>query len=250
MKKFKKIAALVLSVGMVAGGAVLSACSNNGEGDDGLTPDQIESIIKDEETWDKAFEDMDYANFSAHVSYQTSEEGEALNNYVEVTENGVHYKLDGGVEFYSIKNEDDTYSTYIKYYSEYTNQNKFVLLNDKSDTYFAGAKNETVIKVSYASYFDLFKYNKETNSYYYEGDIDVEAKDFDGQPLATISCFDITIKVSNNKIISVKSSYRIKDTEQATEDVQIMNTTWEYYDIGTTTVTVPQEVIDEATANT
>ncbi|MDE6850659.1 MAG: hypothetical protein K2J54_04960 [Clostridia bacterium] len=232
--------AVLLSVGVMTSAAALTACNGDGNG---VSTGDVQDIIKDEETWNAAFEEMDWVNLSMRASYDIDTgNGETArrNNRCEMTESAVHYIIDGYQEVYSMKNDDGTYTTYRKF----PYQNNFTLLNDTSDTYYEEMKLQLVIQVSYADYFELFTFDEETKSFAYTDEIEVIARwTVDGIiKEVTLLCRNNVIKTSKNKIIYIKSDYSAKEDEE----LSIQNASFEYFDIGTTVVEVPQSVIDNA----
>lgn len=242
----KRIVATLTGLGMVLAGVTLSACGENtDEGNlpaddtqlnngDGLTIGDIESVIQDEEAWGNAFENIAYTNYTMLVRY--SEQGHSTENYCEITENAVYVRQEFRT-YYSVKNADGTYTTYMNEQGDSSYEN-FVLLNDTSDEYFVGIKNESLIIVSYADYFDLFTYDGTTAAYSYSGEIATTVHDYSGTYEDELICYNIVVKVLNNRIIAISSDYRLDD--------ESFKGHFEYFDIGTTAVTVPQEIVDNA----
>ncbi|MDE7301016.1 MAG: hypothetical protein K2N47_02490, partial [Clostridia bacterium] len=240
MKKLKCLTAALLSVAVLVSGAALTACS----GDDGASTEDVKEIIKDEQTWDKAFEDIEWVNLSCKVSNEVDHgDGEGyqkLENYAKLTENAVYWKMgdprNNYGEGYSAKNSDGTYSTYLK---EYYNEDSFSLLDDTSDRYYQRIKIQVVLQVSYANYFELFRFEKDTNSYVYDGEIEVIARQAIGNKVeeATLICTNNVVKALNGKIVYIKSDYYVREHPEDTK-----NASFEYFDIGSTTVEIPDEV--------
>lgn len=228
MKKFllKTILACLCLISVVA----FAACAEEEE------IETADNIIQNDEAWNAAFENIDYTNFSMRVSIV--EEGNTTANYCEISETAVYYDVEYELTFYSIKNDDDTYTTYLV---DKTSESA-VELNDKTDEYFVGACTETVLKVSYADYFELFTYDEESCVYTYDGEIETTAYDFNGEALATVYCFNNVVKVEKNKIISIKSDYRFENNnyDEAT------HYSLEYFNIGSTEVKIPEWVINNA----
>ncbi|MCM1439211.1 MAG: hypothetical protein NC131_08415 [Roseburia sp.] len=257
MRKFNRVLAFALGVGIVAGGvAALSGCSN--DNGDGLTQEQVESMVKDETIWNQAFDDLDYTNFTLKIHYETSD-GDLIDNFAKITPDGIYCKTDGvdkndyGISVkliyagqivsgvYAVKNANETYTTYL------SDGTKWWLSEDTTDSDILTLKNQLVLRVSYANYYDLFNFDEKTLIYHYDGVIDVEAQGSEGESIGTLACTDITVKAASGKIVSVKSKYSVKDGGE--EAGEVLNASFEYYDIGTTEVKVPKDVIDEATAN-
>lgn len=243
----KKILAGVLAIASAVSVFSLSACvENENDNDGGLDKDTVETIIKDEETWNKAFENIEYTNFSIRVKIKFPEMKEPHINYVEVTPNAVYYNIESQTEFYSVKQENGTCKTYLKGWDIYNDfkeypQTYFTVLSNSSSEYLLGAQTETVFKVSYADYFDLFTYDKENAAYTYNGVIETTAYAYDGSEIGELYCTNTVIKVENNKIVYIRSDYtRDNFQEEGIEE------SFEYFNIGSTVVKVPEEVIANA----
>lgn len=244
MKKLKCLMAALLSVGILASGAALTACGGN---DDGVSTDDVKEIIKDQQTWDKAFEDIDWVNLSCHVSYDIERDGEGTvrnENYAKLTETAMYWKMGAYSEGYSSKNSDGAYSTYVRYGGD----ENYTLLNDTSDRYYQELKLQLVLQVSYADYFELFDYDEETKSFVCNDEIEVTVKLVAPGGVIeedTMVCTNNVIKALNGKITYIKSDYNF-----ISGDGMANNASLEYYDIGSTVVHIPDEVKDNAVPET
>lgn len=235
MKKFATaLLTLVLALCCALG---FAACE-----DENGKIENLDSVIQNEEAWDTAFENIDYTNFSMRVSMV--DEDDTIINYCEISETAVYFDMGYEHEFlryrtfYSIKNNDATYTTYrVDKVSKSAAE-----LNDKTDKYFVGACTETVLKVSYADYFGLFTYDEEKGVYTYDGEIETTAYDFNEEELGTIYCFNNEVKVEKNKITSIKSDYRFEN-DNYNENTYY---SFEYFNIGITEVKIPEWVINNA----
>lgn len=231
----KKILACLLTVISLVTLVFVSAC-------DELDLGYVSTIIKDEKAWNEAFDNLTYVNLTGVASI-TDENGTQTNS-VKVTKDAVYYNVEGQTEFYSVKQNDGTYKTYLKgydlYADKYYSSNSFTLLNDKTDLYVTKATREAVLKVSFANYFELFAYNEATLSYTYSGEIETTAYMYDGKTTFTeqIICTNTEIKVENNKIVYIKSNYTYDGLTS-----QGGKATLEYSNIGKTVVDLPEEVV-------
>ena len=261
MKKLKGIVAALLSVSVIASGAALTACGGNDDGEGGSNVKPI-----DEQTWKAAFEELDYTNFS----FRSNTGIEAM-----IGENVVYCKLQRDDEYlneyYSVKNEDGTSVTYRKTYMKNNNMPDDSTINDAqyfidfSTTFeqaVASAKAMVTLEVSYEDYYNSFTYNESKQEYVYNGVIavsDTYKNVEDGiDDTQTFYFVDHNLKISNNKIVSYSSRLNgyscecrcdlNKQPDHSETDAEY-DMSLEYYNIGTTSVTVPPEVIAEATAN-
>lgn len=194
---------------------------------------EIESVIDGEAAWNSAFDNLQFLNFSMYVYFYY--EDSTHTNYCRVTENSAYYRIEDSTEFYTVRNDDGTCSTYAYRYDV----ENYVLLEDTSDTYLVGAQTETVVKISYVNYFDLFTYDEATGSYRYDGEIEATYYDFDGSEQGTLHCINNEIKVANGQITYIACDYDFS-SDGAFDQSFI------YFDIGLTEVTIPQEIIDTA----
>ena len=202
---------------------------------------EIETVVKDETSWDNAFTNLELLNFSMEVHFP---EGHV--NFCTVTETSAYYHIEGGTEFYTVKNEDGTCTTYYR-----SGEGRpFILLEDTSDTYLVGAQTETVIKISFENYYQNFVYDEEQSSYLYDDILETTAYDFDGEPFdRQMYCFDNVVKVADGEIHYISCSYYFEGyfDEEDDFDYKAEECPWfVYYDIGRTTMTIPNEIIDNA----
>lgn len=270
MKTLKKILALALGAAMVAGGAALSACSDgegSGNGNSNLSGEEGSetgggSSELNEQTLKSALKNLTFDNVSVkEVSYNLLESGNAMvfESYFNISENGFYAILGGGycvdkdgnrddytpaIE-YCVKNNDDTYSRYYTYFEPYK------LENGVTETYVQYMINQFIFKYQLKDYADLFTFDGATSTYNYVGEISAEI--VGDEEVIDIVFSDTTVKTNDGKIEYIKliSTTDIEKEEDYMGDKYVeFRHTLEYYDIGTTTVEVPKEVIDEATANT
>ncbi len=233
----KKVLSCILAVISLVSLVFLSAC-------DELNLGYVSTIINDEKAWNEAFDNLTYANFTAVINY--SDESGSTTNSVKVTKDAVHYNIEGQTEFYSVKQNNGTYKTYLKGYDLYADRyyysNGFTLLNNKTDLYITKAKREAVLKVSFANYFELFTYNEATSSYSYSGEIETTAYLYGDLTIETekVICTNNEIKVENGKIVYIKFNYTYDNAHEG------WNATGEYFDIGKTVVNIPREVVNNS----
>lgn len=209
---------------------------------------EIETVVKDETSWDNAFTNLEMLNFSMEVHFP---EGNV--NFCTVTETSAYYHIEGGTEFYTYKNEDGTCTTYFRLRETMP----FILLEDTSDTYLVGAQTETVIKISFENYYQNFVYDEEQGAYLYDDLLETTAYYFDGEPYGDqMYCFDNVVKVVDGEISYISCSYYFDDyfdyndsesDEESDFDYREQECPWfVYYNIGMTTMVIPDEVIENA----
>ena len=195
---------------------------------------EIKSEVDDAVSWNEAFKNFKLTNFSMDVNFVYGEGGKHTNHCV-VTENEAYYCIPDSQEFYTVPNGDGTYTTYIRNRST----DKFIKLNDTSNTYLLGAQVETVIQVSFEDNFEKFTYDAETASYLCEEAIAADYFDFDGDKIGTMYCYNNIVKIADGKISYIEASYYFEESDMGTMS-------FKYYNIGMSAVEVPQSVIDEA----
>ncbi len=206
--------------------ALFTACDDeNNAADD----DAIYTVTEDD--WKNAYDNLELLNCSLEIIFP----GGTINK-AKITETGVYYLIEDYIEFYSVKTADGTYNTYLRYFDN-GNQADFALVPDTSDAYITRARDEMILRISFADYFDLFTYDEATKCYKCESTIQAVAQSFDGEDFMTLYCFDTVIKTEYGKIVSISFIYNTDgdlngETAKAT-----------YYDIGTTSVEVPSDIL-------
>lgn len=198
---------------------------------------EINNKVDDSVQWDDAFKNFELTNFEMKVLYE--EEGKEMENHCIVTDKVVFYHIEGYEKFYSEKTNDG----YIVYEYDYET-NKFNKYNDPEGFYFIGASTETVLRISFATYFDKFVYDEETKSYICEEELVSDALDWDGTVYGQVLSLHTTVKVENGKIVEISSRYTFIYPDGERDDVE---QSFKYYNIGKATLEIPQDVIDAAT---
>ena len=143
---------------------------------------KADSTVDSALEWDAIFDSFKLTNFSIDV-YLGGKENPAYTNQCIITENGVYYCIEGGRQFYVVKNADGSYDGY-----GYNLGTKtfFILPEDNCEEYFIGATRETVIQINFAENFDKFTYNAETGSYYSDQVIEAVYYSFSVLPSALV----------------------------------------------------------------
>lgn len=206
---------------------------------------KIDSVIKDETTWDSAFSNLELMNFTMDVYFYYNGIVEH-HNYCEVTDTSAYYHIEDGMEFYTAKNTDGTCTTY--YRSD--EAQSFMLLNDTSDTYLVGAQTETIVHISFADYFEYFTYNEEEGTYTYDGVIRATVYEFDGEAYTEeMYCYNNVVKVADGKITYIACDYYFVSADGTTEfdpATSERTASFIYANIGMTEVSVPKSVTESA----
>ena len=206
----------------------------------------IDTVIKNEVSWNQAFDNLELVNFSMFVYFKGP--GITRTNHCKVTPTSAYYHIDGSREFYTIKNADGTCTTYDRNSGAYNDSySGFILRSDTSDTYLKGAQTETVINVSYADYYELFTYDESQGAYIYDGEVECTAYKFDGTEYdAKLICYNNVVKVADGQITHVSADYYFEGRQY--ELPEGYSQSFEYYNIGITELTIPHNVIQNATA--
>ncbi|MDE6691474.1 MAG: hypothetical protein K2K04_05825 [Clostridia bacterium] len=253
MKKFRLFMAALLSAGVMASGAALTACNGDGEGGANTKP-------IDEQTWQAAFDELDYTNVSFRPNVSDAD------SIVMLSENAAYYKFQRGDEYldeiYSVKNDDGTYTNYSKHFNgspngyETIENTTFSCSIDSYGLAFNYGKEAITVKISYKDDYNEFNFDKDLQAFVYNDVIEVEHIFYeelsDGSlhyDISTFNCVDNVVKISNDKIISCSFrgiSYscvcHCTYEDHNTSNIEV-NTTCEYYDIGTTVVEIPEELL-------
>ena len=195
---------------------------------------EVTTQIENATQWNSAFENFELTNFSMKVFLGNRNSDEEPRHCI-VTDDAVYYCIPEGRTFYSEKNADGTYTTYQKNHDI----GKFVKLNDTSDTFYVAAHTEPVIRISFANNFDKFVYNAEDGSYRCDTTLDAQFTDFSGKDWNALYCYNSVIRVKDGEIIYIECEYNF-NTESEDRSYFI------YYNIGSTVLTIPEEVINSA----
>ncbi len=205
----------------------------------------INSIVSNEATWDQAFDNLSFVNYSVTVSI--TNKGQSQVNHVEVGDTAAHYEIPEFIEFYTAKGDDGAYATYINYQGYGATYNGFAKLSDNTtDEYYVTAATEALLQITFAENFEKFTYDKEQGAYVCADEIGATMFDGEGNPLPeTMTCYNCVVKVADGKITHVEADYYLGEALE--ED---MSYHFRYYNIGLTEVVVPQSVIDSAVEKT
>lgn len=252
MKKFKLFMAALLSVSVMASGAALTACNGNGGEGSGDKP-------MDEQTWKAAFDELDYTN----VTFRNGSNDDFI---IMLSENAAYYYLRIDDEYldeiYSVKNEDGTYTNYYKHFTgspngyETIENTTFSCTIDSYGRAFNYGKEAITIKISYKDDYNHFIYDKDLQAFVYRDVIEAEHTFYeelsDGSlhyDISTFKCVDNVVKFSKDKIIlcsfkgiSYSCVCHCTYEDHNASNIEV-NTTCEYYDIGTTVVEIPEELL-------
>jgi hypothetical protein len=207
----------------------------------------VDDKVENATEWDAVFGNFELTNFSMHVYF--SSEGKVLHtNYCIVTEYGIYYHIEDGVEFYLVKENGQWigYEKEFNYGTDTIDDGTFKLMTESQtelQELYEGACRETVLQISFAENYDKFVYDAQTGSYRSGGTIIATAYDIDGEEYPQkLHCVNSVVNVVNGEIMYIASDYYFNENSE-------MDTSFIYENIGHSEFSVPQYVIDEAKAN-
>lgn len=201
-----------------------------------VNEEKVDTVVDNAVAWNEMFKNFKLTNFTMDVFL--TRDGQTKNNHCVVTESSAYYHIEGSTEFYTVKNDDDTCTTY---YKNFDNEGRFEKLKDTSNEYLVGAQTEPVIQVSFEENFEKFTYDSKTASYVCKEEIECIYYDFKGTENGTLICYDNVVKITDGKISYIEAKYYMKGDEERDYDYSFI-----YYNIGISAVTIPQDVIDGA----
>lgn len=195
---------------------------------------KVKTEVDDALAWDNAFKNFRLTNFTMDVFLVSGDY--THNNHCIVTETAAYYCIPDSKEFYTIPNEDGTYTTYFRRDSDAP----FTILADTSTEYLIGAQTETVIQISFEKNFEKFTYDAETASYVCTDTLEANYYSFEGELYGTLYCYNNVVKITDGKISYIEADYHIDSMD---EDDKC---SFRYYNIGMSAVEVPQDVSKDA----
>ena len=212
----------------------------------------VDTTVDNAASWDETFQGFKLENFTMKVYIGGKNNPQGVNHCI-VTNDAVYYHLARAVEYYALKNAD---GSYVLYYSEYDynynnntyTKDQFYYVNGEfAKECLEGAKVETVLQISFATNFDKFTYDSATGTYRASELIAAKYYDQDGRELGTLYCYNSEVKVVNGKISSISCDYLFpEDNGQIPAIPETPEYSLEYYNIGISQVSVPEEIVKNA----
>lgn len=208
---------------------------------------KVDSKVEDDVEWDNVFEGFKLTNFTMNVHWE-DEDGDTQDNHCIVTENAVYYHIPGSVEYYAVRSADGSCIAYVSMYNydyETGNRTKMPFIKgtgEAAEQLLVGAQYETVLQISFAENFSKFTYDAASATYSSTEEIAANFLDEDGSVLGQLYCFNSKVKVVNGEIYYISSDYTFHEEYEENDSYS-----FEYANIGVSSVTIPQEVIDGAT---
>lgn len=218
----------------------------------------VDSTLDDALDWNDAFQNFKLTNFTMKVYFEKENEPTHVNHCI-ITETVVYYHLPESVEYYARKNSDGTYELYMSRYEPIYNEQteKYTYKKLPFEKYtgefaqqgFERARVETVLQISFADNFDKFTYDSATATYRANDLIEATYFDGHGERLGELYCYNNEVKVINNSIQSISCDYRFDISGEENEDYYDKHSL-EYYNIGISQLSIPEEIIKNAVPGT
>ena len=197
---------------------------------------EIDSNIDSAIEWNEMFEAFELTNYSLNICFEKDENGEWITtNHCEVDANGAHMNMRGNLA-YTKTTDGQTYVTYSKALLE----DNFVKYKDQSKQYYDYIVEETVLEISFLDNYEKFTYNEEKGIYECKEVIVAKAHYYekDKEP-DDIYCRYSAVVVVNGKISSIYAEYSFESLDSSISY-------FEYYNIGSTVVSIPEYVVETA----
>ncbi len=195
---------------------------------------KVDTQLDNATDWNETFENFELTNFSMYVYINGVDDEDT--RHCMVDSDTVYYCIPNSREFYSQKNSDGTYTTYVKNWEN----DKYEIRDDHTEEWFVAGATEPIIRVSFADNFDKFTYDAETASYTCSEAIEAEYTNFSGTSWQKLYCYNSVIKVNDGKITYIECDYNFNLDSTGTKSSFI------YYNIGITDFSVPPQVVAEA----
>ena len=213
----------------------------------------VDTTVDNAVSWDQTFQNFKLTNFTMKVYIGGRTNPEQVNHCI-VTDDAVYYHLARAVEYYAIKKAD---SSYILYYSEYdyipnsdnhySKQPFYYVTGDFAEECLEGAKIETVLQISFAENFNKFTYDSATATYRASELIAAKYYSQTGIEIGTIYCYNNEVKIVNGMISSISCDYLFPEGDEAPTIPETPEYSLDYYNIGVSQVSVPEEIVNNAT---
>ena len=196
---------------------------------------QNASPVQDAATWDTAFDNLALTNFSVTI-VQRIYYGYSETRHCVLTEDGAYYFQSNIGDYYTKADENGVFVTYYRPYGELS----FASVKDTDGYFWNTVKPMMTYNVSLKGYFDKFIYDAETGSYICEEVLEIALGTASSDETGTAYCDKIIVQFVNGKIRTLIIDFRTG--ADATLPVHTIG----YFNIDTSVVEIPQEVIDEA----
>jgi len=196
---------------------------------------QNASPIKDAAAWDSAINDLTMTNYSATM-IRRGNYGESQTRHCVFTEDGAYFHYSYTGDYYTKVDADGRFATYYRPWGELS----FMIVEDVEGHLWDTVNELMTYNLSLEGKFDKFTYDAESGSYICEDVLEITLAPVSGDEASTIYSSKIIVQLVNGKIRTIIIEFR----NGADEKLPV--NTLSYFNIGTSVVEIPQEVIDEA----
>lgn len=200
-----------------------------------ITEQIVNTEVNDAIAWDNMFKSFKLTNFTMDVVFPSQSK---VSNHCIVTDKEAYYRLGSRNEFYTVTNNDETCTTYIRT----SPSDPFMKSSDTSNKYLIGAQTETVVQISFENNFDKFTYDEATGTYICEDVIEATYYDFNGKISGTLFCCNSVVSITDGRISYISVYYYTEDESYKEDSLYF----FKYYNIGISVVEIPKNVIDNA----
>ncbi len=197
----------------------------------------VDTVIKDDTSWNLAFENLELKNYQMTVSFK--ENGTpAFKNECVITDDGAYVSYDDGARIiYTKKNADGAYDLYRKEGSE-----PWVHTVDAEGEFYFSFVREATLQITYEENYNKFTYNSETGEYTCAENIECIAYHLDGTQYSNkMFCFNNVVKVADGKISHIECDYYFEGNENTSRTQSFI-----YYNIGMAEFEIPESVKSSA----
>lgn len=211
---------------------------------DSARPESMQSIdpvmqqnagtVQDASAWDAAFGALTMTNYSMTIVSVYSLEGHTQAMHGVFTEDAVYYYNQNSGETYVKANGDGTNTYYQRPYGGAS----FAVSENNTEGMLTAIAQSMVTYLPTGLTFDKFTYDAESKSYVCE-DVLALSITQEGSSV-TIYGYKTVVQFVDGKISTVMVEYR------RTQDTSIPASSISYFNIGSSVVEIPQEVIDNA----
>lgn len=201
-----------------------------------VTQDAKGGVIS-ENHWRFVFERFSLTNFTVHI--YISDTGYEEHTVCIVTENGIYQEIDGYKKAYIVKND----GVWVGYQKTYL-ANKFGTMKpDQSELemVYESVCESATLTIPFLDNYDKFTYDARTGTF--TSTEVLVATYVDSGDVEEIYCYNISVQIVNDKVISISADYRFSESAD-TESYRFV-----YESIGISSVNVPDYVINEVDGN-
>lgn len=211
---------------------------------DSARPESMQSIdpvmqqnagtVQDASAWDAAFDALTMTNYSMTIVSVYSLEGHSQAMHGVFTEDAVYYYNQSTGEAYVKANGDGTNTYYQRPYGG----TSFAVSENNTEGILTAMAQSMVMYLPTGLTFDKFTYDAESKSYVCEDVLELSITQEGSNK--TIYGYKTVVQFTDGKISTVMVEYR------NVQDTSIPASSISYFNIGTSVVEIPQEVIDNA----